>query len=572
MFFLHFIKFLAIINAYGYLCLGISGDKGLIIGMWKPALIFTVTEIPRSPANYYNNVSKSLTPSSVPLTSISSDPKNNVVFASIGDSIFAFQNFTIWQNESSASFSVAFKGKSIPLGQIAFDYISNNLYWCDSPLNWIAMKPAYVDNITIYKIIVYTDLKQPEGIALDPEDGLMFFSDNEPKSRIQKASMDGKNRSVIVYTSLIRILVLSVDATNNLLYWADIGRQTLEVSNYDGSNRLVLRRNNNVDVIGLHYSQNMLHTVSAGSRVLFGVDTISGSELYNVEVTEAQPFTVHVYDAEVSNSYNDSCSTHSCQHMCVNSPTGATCLCAEDYKLSSDAMTCTEHSLFYEKGFIVSNATAFTMLNVHSVNGQQDTIKYLSVPSVSIEAFAVDTNLHLIYFVDSNSNTLKELSIVTRQTRTLASILSARDLVFDWIGNLLRWIDLSQSNIQVFTINSGTISTIYSGLEQPVSLTVDAHNGYLFWIPGTSTKSNLQGNWNGSAHGIIVSSANLDNPSSLHYDVTSHRIYWLDNSRIKSSMINGFDIKTYNRNTFGATMTIVYKVDINGAYYTFTFF
>ncbi|XP_061184437.1 low-density lipoprotein receptor-related protein 4-like [Saccostrea echinata] len=537
---------------------GIPGDKGLIIGMWDPASIFTVTEIPRSPANYYNNVSKSLTPSSVQLTSISSDPNKNIVFASIRDSIYAFQNFTIWQNKSS-SFSLAFKGKSIALGQIAFDYVSNNLYWCDSLLNWIAMKPAYMDNNTIYKIVAYQDLKQPEGITLDPEDGLMFFSDNDPNSRIEKASMDGTNRSVIVHTGLIRVLALSVDAANNLLYWADIGRHTLEVSNYDGSNRRVLRRNNNAQVTGLHYNQNMLHVVSAGSRVLFGVDTISGSQLYFVKVTEAQPFTVHVYDAEVSKTYTDPCSTRSCQHMCVNTPLGATCLCAEGYQLSSDGMTCTDRSWFYEKGFIVSNATVFFMLDVHSVNGRQDKVNYFQISSANIETFAVDSNLHIIYFVDSRSNTLKELSIFTEQTRTLASVSNARDLVFDWIANLLGWIDTSQSNIQAFTINSGTISTIYSGLEQPVSLTVDAHNGYLFWISGTSAKSILRGNWNRNVHRTIVSSANLNNPSSLHYDVTTHRIFWLDNSLIKSSMVNGSDIKTYSVITFGATRAFVYK-------------
>lgn len=108
-------------------------------------------------------------PSSVQITSMASDPKKAVIFASIKDTIYIYNNFSIWQN-ASPEFSIQFRGKSASLGQIAFDFVSQNLYWCDSLLHWIAMKPAYNFNHTIYKVIVHKDLNQPEGLALDPED------------------------------------------------------------------------------------------------------------------------------------------------------------------------------------------------------------------------------------------------------------------------------------------------------------------------------------------------------------------------------------------------------------------
>jgi hypothetical protein len=142
--------------------------------MWNPASLLTITEIPRAPASHYGNTSQSLTPSQAQVTSITSDPNKNIIFISVGDSIYAFGNFSIWQNQTS-TISRTYKGKSLALGQIAFDYLSNNLYWCDSLLDWIAMKPAYTNNETIYKVIVDKDLKQPEGIALDPEDGYDIY-------------------------------------------------------------------------------------------------------------------------------------------------------------------------------------------------------------------------------------------------------------------------------------------------------------------------------------------------------------------------------------------------------------
>lgn len=83
----------------------------------------------------------------------------------------------------------------------------------------------------------------------------MFFSDNDPNSRIEKASLDGQERIVIVHKGLSRVLSLTVDLENTKLYWADYGRQTLEVCDYDGTNRRVIRRTNQISMTSLAYHQ-----------------------------------------------------------------------------------------------------------------------------------------------------------------------------------------------------------------------------------------------------------------------------------------------------------------------------
>ena len=81
----------------------------------------------------------------------------------------------------------------------------------------------------------------------------MFFSDNGPTPRIEKAYLDGQDREVIVYAGLSKVLSLSVDVQNNILYWVDIMRHTIEASNYDGSNRRVIRRIYGTQFRGLFY-------------------------------------------------------------------------------------------------------------------------------------------------------------------------------------------------------------------------------------------------------------------------------------------------------------------------------
>ena len=137
--------------------------------MWTPASFLTCTPIPVNSKSPFNITNYTLSPSGVQITSITSDPKHAVVFAAISDTIYMFQNFTIWQNNSISIQSI-FEGRSAALGHIVFDYVSSNLYWCDALHEWIAMKPAYNRNNSIYKVVVQKELKQPEGLALDPED------------------------------------------------------------------------------------------------------------------------------------------------------------------------------------------------------------------------------------------------------------------------------------------------------------------------------------------------------------------------------------------------------------------
>ena len=83
----------------------------------------------------------------------------------------------------------------------------------------------------------------------------MFFSDNEPNPRIEKAYLDGQDREVIVHTGLSRVRSLSLDVLNNKLYWVDFWRNTIEDCNYDGSNRRVIRRFNGVPLTDIFFHE-----------------------------------------------------------------------------------------------------------------------------------------------------------------------------------------------------------------------------------------------------------------------------------------------------------------------------
>lgn len=90
----------------------------------------------------------------------------------------------------------------------------------------------------------------------------MFFSHYGQNSRIEKASLDGQDREVIVYKGVLRVVSLTVDTDKKKLYWADYVRQTLEGCDYDGSNRRVIIRMNSVSMtsVAYHHVRIGLHT------------------------------------------------------------------------------------------------------------------------------------------------------------------------------------------------------------------------------------------------------------------------------------------------------------------------
>lgn len=123
-----------------------------------------------------------------------------------------------------------------------------------------------------------------------------------------------------------------------------------------------------------------------------------------------------------------------------------------------------------------------------------------------------------------------------------------------------------------------------------IYLAISIYLSVLYWISGTSGRSIVHGSWARHEPRTLIPSTNLNNPRSLQYDVKDHRflvnyispltitislyseryqmlwgfffnfrLYWLDNTIIKSATTNGSDIKSHI-DTGGATMAFSYKV------------
>ena len=94
----------------------------------------------------------------------------------------------------------------------------------------------------------------------------------------------------------------------------------------------------------------------------------------------------------------------------------------------------TDKSQFYEKGFIVHNLSTIAMHEVSSINGQEGKQFLMKMSSFMIGGLAVDANADTIYFIDSKSDSIKGLNMITGQVGTLTYVSSGSGTIIDLFG------------------------------------------------------------------------------------------------------------------------------------------
>lgn len=70
----------------------------------------------------------------------------------------------------------------------------------------------------------------------------MYWSDWGFEARIERAGMDGSNRTVLHNTNLVWPNGITLDYVNQKIYWIDASLDNIEYSNVDGTGRTLLER------------------------------------------------------------------------------------------------------------------------------------------------------------------------------------------------------------------------------------------------------------------------------------------------------------------------------------------
>ena len=127
----------------------------------------------------------------------------------------------------------------------------------------------------------------------------MYWTDWGSTAKIEKSSMDGRNRSVIHTTGLVWPNGLTLDFQNQVLYWADASLDKIESSNVDGSNRRLINSfNSDLHPYGLALFDGVLYFTDWTGPSVKTVDPTTGNVTNGIIGLYGQPFGIRAVSEE----------------------------------------------------------------------------------------------------------------------------------------------------------------------------------------------------------------------------------------------------------------------------------
>lgn len=92
----------------------------------------------------------------------------------------------------------------------------------------------------------------------------MFWTDFGVTAQIERAFLDGTDRRVIHSTDLLQPVGITIDYSDQRIYWTDVGMDRIEFSDFDGAGR----RSVETEVTGLYHP----FSLTIADDILFWTD------------------------------------------------------------------------------------------------------------------------------------------------------------------------------------------------------------------------------------------------------------------------------------------------------------
>ena len=148
-------------------------------------------------------------------------------------------------------------------------------------------------------MIISSRLSKPRGIALDPNNGLMFFTVwSANQAKLEKADLDGKNRKILVNSKIVYPYGLTIDLPLQRVYWVDTYLDYIEGVDYDGGNRRTVLRGYPVvqNLYSITVFENDFYLTSWRNNSVLRVNKFAADDDHGVLLSGLErPFAIHAF-------------------------------------------------------------------------------------------------------------------------------------------------------------------------------------------------------------------------------------------------------------------------------------
>ncbi|XDV53810.1 hypothetical protein PO909_022227, partial [Leuciscus waleckii] len=470
-----------------------------------------------------------------------------------------------WVSLEEESIKYAFHGekdniriivKGVKSDSIAIDWMGRNLYWVDGVAGQIlaVRLTSSIVKPQNYIVILDKDLERPRSLALLPQKGIMFWSEIGGPAQIERSSMDGSDRRVVISRGLNWPVSVTVDVLTDRIYWTDEKLGCISSATFNGEKIRVLQLSEMPSPFSVAVFNDMVYWSDTLRRSIQGANKLTGKNRKVFLKRPGQPFGLKVVHPLLQPNVSNPCKKLKCSHMCLLAAgLKAVCRCPAGLLLAVDGVTCTP--LVDSSSFLMLlSSTMITQIFTKSLQGEVGLKTWpehrnLTLPGVK-EASDFDLLLRdrTISLADAGQGSVAQFKLSSSGFTPIGPVLQLKgDLVtalaVDWVTRNLYWSSVKSPQLYVTSPGGKfTVLVLQEKLEGTLSIALHPPSGRLcFTAVGRGGPESMPqvhcAHMDGRNRTLLWSKAKM--PASLAFSEKGTSLYWAD---IGSELISSINL------------------------------
>lgn len=445
---------------------------------------------------------------------------------------------------------------------LAIDWVAGNMYWIDPSYDVIEVSRL---NGSGRYVLLSGNMDKPRAIVVHPYKGYIFWSDWGVPPKIERASLDGSNRVVLVNVSVQLVNDLALDFEEDMLYWCDSRTDTIERVNLDGMGREIVfpapSGAEGDDTEDSHRPlQNPFSLAVHGSYVYWADTHREDGSIFRVKKHDpgleemlVSHLTDSIKDLQVfhrrpKRETNNPCSLGNggCQELCLyKGDSGHTCACSHG-RVAPDGRTCQDYEAF------VMFSRVRTIDSIHMMDETNLNAPFQSISSSefmrNIIGLAFDYSARRIFYSDIQRGSINSVHFNGSGHAVLVQKQgSVEGLAYEPVNNELYWTSHRDASVGRVSLSDPTTlpeKIVKMGTDdKPRGIVVSSCIKRVFWTNWNSHHPSIQKSYLNGYELESIITTDIRMPNGIAIDHQLQKLYWSDArlDKIERCDFNGGD-------------------------------
>ncbi|XP_048766158.2 low-density lipoprotein receptor-related protein 4-like isoform X2 [Ostrea edulis] len=235
------------------------------------------------------------------------------------------------------------------ISKVKYDRIHRNIYFVEDMMNIIGVVPYGEHKNTDYTMFrtIVAPGRPIVDIAIEPAMRYIFWIDSKEHPILHRANLRGEEKVDLIFHGLNEPIFLEVSTDNEIIFWHDARKGTVEIANFNGNERRIIHQSNHV--------YKGLSVFNADEILLFDKKIITilnmnrGTHIDTIEMNGTISNVARYFNGSVAEKACDL----ECMQFCFSANQKYFCDCYTWYTLYEDAKECIMPDHYRYKGILM---------------------------------------------------------------------------------------------------------------------------------------------------------------------------------------------------------------------------